>query len=190
MGFRDSDARMKREANEEEAYNKVENNFIYYNMRPPSVGEWEWRLMFGQVPHRKVWVDAAADAQSMALELGVSTSIDGSENFWQAFPSDRWDGPDKYPGLYEQSKYCYIRLLVVNNYYPDIDRVGRQQGARVGLHHHDVERHHGFLRKKYASLSEKEKQEFDRGLFRRPLPDGFWGVPEFLLMPVDPPYKL
>lgn len=186
---RDSDARMKREADEEAAYNDLERSYIYENMCPVSVGLWEWRLIFDRVPLREQISDAMSDAKLMASELGVVTVVDEYHYSYRPLPIDRHEGTPAWTTKYWLKRLPFKKLLVVKGLYPDIAQIARSRNFNLSLVTHqvgDVEPMHKKWIAEYQQLSAADQQDFDKGPFKEPLPEGFWENPTYQVVPADP----
>jgi len=124
MSYEDS---FEREADDERCYNAFEREYIFKNMKPESIGPWEWRLMFGKVPLHMTFLQAAKDAKEMARELGCTVSVNfrsyyqaEPENFYMTHEDSIKLGYDGFGRTYDRKLSRFIDSLILEGRYPDI----------------------------------------------------------------------
>lgn len=119
MSYEDS---FEREAKDERAYRSFEHRYIYENLKPETIGKWEWDLMFDRNLPRYVYSKAASDAVEMARELGLAVIVEKLyEGCWIALPVDYYKTPEGFYGFtYAVKRGCFIEALVLEGKYPDI----------------------------------------------------------------------
>lgn len=119
MSYEDS---FEREAKDERAYKSFEHGYIYENLRPLTIGRWEWDLMFNRVEFRRNYSEVLRDAKEMAQELGCATRIEvcATPGMYQARPVNYYDS--NWPGhsRFESKRHDFIKSLVLAGTYPDL----------------------------------------------------------------------
>ena len=137
MSYEDS---FEREAEDERAYKDFEHCYIYENLKPETIGRWEWDLMFDRVCGREIYSEAASDAVEMARELGTSVVLEQIyEGWWMPRPIDYYEMPNgSYWTTYATKRAYFIRALVREHKYPDIAAIAAAMNhpARFGISRH------------------------------------------------------
>lgn len=134
MSYEDS---FEREARDERCYMSFELAYIYENVKPESIGPWEWRLMFDRVPLHMTFAEAAKDAKEMARELGRNVSVNFS-TYYQAQPDNLYMRPEDMIGLgivglgktYNIRRSRFIDSLILEGRYPDIVKIANETNDR------------------------------------------------------------
>lgn len=137
MSYEDS---FEREAADERAYVQFESWYIFENLRPNHIGEWEWLLMFDRMRSYSTFAEAACDARAMAHELTKSVNIENPySGCFMIRPVDYYQLPEgSHWPTYASKRADYIRSLVVENRYPDIPKIAsdRDDRDRHGIFRH------------------------------------------------------
>lgn len=139
MSYEDS---FEREADDQRAYDDFELEHLFEHFRPPSIGEFEWALMFDRVPpYTTGFSDAAQAAKKMAAELGRGVIVEpaATEGWFKIRPVDYYES---YPSKYRNKRWAFIKALVVEGRYPDIRALAsntlRDPGQRGAIWRHYV----------------------------------------------------
>lgn len=123
MSYEDS---FQREADDERAYHAFERQYIGENMRPESIGKWEWQLMFNGATLHSDFASASREAKEMAHEMGKCVDIRFS-TYYQVAPPDYWEFDPSAMGslsrTYDVRRGRFIQSLLLTGTYPDLKKI-------------------------------------------------------------------
>ena len=138
MSYEDS---FEREAADQRAYERFESWYIYENLQPYDIGNWEWLLMFDRCPSYSTYPEAALVAREMVCELKKPVKVQSTyEGCFVARPEDYCEFPNGSSwSTYASKRADFIKALVIEARYPDLVRIADES---YESNRHSISRHY------------------------------------------------
>ena len=125
MSYEDS---FEREAADQRAYEFFESWYIFENLQPHDIGNWEWLLMFDRCPSYSTYPAAAFAAREIVRELKKPVKVQSLyEGCFIARPEDYYKFPKgSFWTTYASKRADFIKVLVIAARYPDLVRIANE----------------------------------------------------------------